>query len=44
MGKHLNPLEKEFLIRKFKSNPTMKIKDFCIANSVSDTAFKKWLR
>lgn len=44
MSKHLNPLEKEFLIHKFKSNPTIKLKDFCEANSVSDTAFKKWLK
>lgn len=44
MAKHLNPLEKEFLVRKYKSNPKIKIGDFCEANSVSDTAFKKWLR
>ena len=35
MGKHLNPLEKEFLIRKYKSNPRLKITDFCIANDIS---------
>lgn len=43
MGKHLNPLEKEFLIRKYKSNSTVKLSDFCTANSVSDSAFRKWL-
>lgn len=43
MAKHLNPLEKEFLIHKFKRNPHIKLRDFCEANSVSDTAFKKWL-
>ena len=43
MAKHLNPLEKEFLIHKFKRNPNIKLRDFCTANSVSDTAFKKWL-
>jgi len=43
MGKHLNPLEKEFLIRSFKSNSRIKLSDFCVANNVSDGAFKKWL-
>ena len=43
MAKHLNPLEKEFLIHKFKRNPHIKLREFCEANSVSDTAFKKWL-
>jgi len=43
MGKHLNPLEKEFLIRSYKSNARIKLGDFCFANNVSDGAFKKWL-
>ncbi len=28
MGKHLNPLEKEFLIRQYKGS-TQKMSDFC---------------
>lgn len=44
MAKHLNPLEKEFLIRKFKSNSLIKLSDFCAVNNISDTAFKKWIR
>ena len=44
MAKHLNPLEKEFLIRKFKSNPTIKLSGFCTVNNISDAAFRKWLR
>ena len=44
MSTHLNPLQKEFLIHKFKSNQTIKLSDFCKANSISDTAFKKWLK
>lgn len=44
MGKHLNPLEKEFLIRRFKSSPETKLKDFCDAVGVSSEAFKKWLK
>lgn len=44
MAKHLNPLEKEFLIRKFKSNSLIKLGDFCRVNNISDTAFKKWIR
>lgn len=41
---HLNPLEKEFLIRQFKLNGRIKLSDFCTLNKVSDAAFRKWLR
>ena len=41
---HLNPLEKEFLIRQFKQNGRIKLSDFCTLHSVSDSAFRKWLR
>lgn len=44
MAKHLNPLEKEFLIRKFKNNPSVKLSEFCTVNNVSDAAFRKWLK
>jgi len=44
MAKHLNPLEKEFLIRQFKGNPQVKLSDFCTVNNVSDAAFRKWLK
>ena len=44
MAKHLNPLEKEFLIRQYKSNTTIKLTDFCDANGISDSAFRKWLK
>jgi transposase-like protein len=44
MGKQLNPLEKEFLIRQYKSNVKIKLGDFCDANHISDSAFKKWLK
>ena len=44
MGKHLNPLEKEFLIRQYKSNPRLKMTDFCIANDISISSFSKWLK
>ena len=27
MGKHLNPLEKEFLIKQYKGNPSVKLRD-----------------
>ncbi len=33
MGKHLNTLEKEFLIRQYKSNPAVKLRDFCESGS-----------
>lgn len=41
---HLNPLEKEVLIKRYRSNQTVKMQDFCIINNVSVTAFKKWLK
>lgn len=44
MAKHLNPLEKELLVRRYKSHPSIKVSDFCEANSVSVTSFKKWLK
>lgn len=44
MAKHLNPLEKEFLIRQYKSNQKIKLSDFCTANHISDSAFKNWLK
>ena len=44
MSKHLNPLEKDFLIRQYKSNPRIKLSDFCEMNHISDGAFKKWLK
>ena len=44
MGKHLNPLEKEFLIRLYRGNPSIKLGEFCERNNISDGAFKKWLK
>jgi hypothetical protein len=44
MGKHLDPLQKEFLIRRFRSKPEIKISEFCDANNVSVGAFKIWLK
>lgn len=44
MAKHKNPLEKEFLIRQYKSNPSIKMRDFCEKNSISAGAFPKWLK
>lgn len=44
MAKHLNPLEKELLICRYKSHPSIKVSDFCAANNVSVTAFKSWLK
>ena len=42
--KQLNPLEKELLIRKFRSNSGVRLTDFCSVNDVSDSAFRKWLK
>lgn len=43
IGKHLNPLEKEFLIRQYKGS-TQKMSDFCEKVGVSTGAFQKWLK
>ena len=44
MAKHMNPLEKEFLIRQYKGNPTIKMSEFCDRNNVSTGAFQKWIK
>lgn len=43
MAKHLNPLEKEFLIRQFKGS-SQKMTDFCEKVGVSTGAFQKWMK
>ena len=43
MGKHLNPLEKEFLIRQYKGS-NQKMTDFCEKAGVSTGAFQKWMK
>lgn len=42
MKKHLSPLEKEFLIRRYFNNPDVSLKSFCEANNVSTGSFRKW--
>lgn len=44
MGKHYNPLEKEFLIRQYKLNGQIKLREFCDIHHISDSAFKSWLK
>lgn len=44
MSNILNPLEKELLIRLYRSNPDVRLSDFCHANNVSEAAFKTWLK
>lgn len=44
MSKHLNPLEKEFLIRQYKNNPTVKMNDFCRANDITSSSLRKWIK
>ena len=43
-GKHLNPLEKEFLIRQYKGNPRISLNDFCDANHITPPSLKKWIK
>lgn len=44
MGKHLDPLQKEILIRRYLSNPKTKLSYFCEANGISEGAFTKWMK
>lgn len=41
---HLNPLEKEFLIRQLKLNSRIKMSDFCTQHNVSNATSRKWLK
>ena len=43
MAKHLNPLEKEFLIRRYKSS-RWTTKEFAAMNDITEQSLKKWLR
>jgi len=43
MAKRLNFLEKEFLIRTCKNNPSVKLSDFCLANGVTPQTMRKWM-
>lgn len=44
MAKHLNPLQKEFLIHQYKGNPLVGLKEFCLANNLTEPSMKKWMR
>ena len=41
--KRLNPFEKEFLIRQFRENSSLKLREFCEANRVTPQTFRKWM-
>ena len=44
MGTHLNPLEKEVLIKRYQSKSGTNIDEFCLVNNISVSAFKTWLK
>ena len=44
MSRHLNPLEKEFLIRRYRSNGRISIQDFCESNGITATSLRKWMK
>lgn len=44
MAKHLNPLEKEFLIHQYKLNGQIKAPDFCAIHHISISAFRTWMK
>lgn len=44
MGRQLNPLEKEFLVKTFKARNDIKLRDFCNINGISDTSMRKWIQ
>ncbi len=43
MGKHLNPLEKEQLIKQFQ-NSREKMTEFCARKQITVGTFKKWMK
>ena len=43
MAKHLNPLEKEFLIRQYKSSMRT-AKEFCAMNNITEPSLKRWMK
>lgn len=44
MGKHLNPLEKELLIRQYRGDDKVRLYDFCLANNIAMNSFRTWMR
>ena len=42
MAKQLNPLQKEFLILRYRKSVGVKLTDFCKANGVSTSSFTRW--
>ena len=44
MARHLNPLETEFLIRRYRSNGRISIHDFCESNGITVPSLKKWMK
>ena len=44
MSRHLNPLEKEFLIRRYRSNQRVTINGFCESNGITVPSLRKWMR
>lgn len=44
MAKHKNPLEKEILVRMYKTNPTIKLSEYCEMNHISESALKNWIK
>ena len=43
MAKHLNPLEKEFLIRQYKTSRRT-AKDFCMMHNITEPSLKRWIK
>ena len=43
MAKHLNPLEKEFLIRQYKTSQRTS-KEFCMMNNITEPSLKRWIK
>jgi len=44
MARHLNPLEKEFLIRRYRNNRRVSINDFCESNGITVPSLRKWMK
>ncbi|MDE6510817.1 MAG: helix-turn-helix domain containing protein [Muribaculaceae bacterium] len=44
MAKHLNPVQKESIIHRYKGYPHISLKDFCIVRNITEPTLKRWLK
>lgn len=43
MAKHLDPLQKEYIVQLYKRSRDVKLKEFCRIQQVTEVSLKKWI-